>query len=479
MKSDAKKIFFDVSALVEYVSQYSCYSGIQRVVAVLISEVSKIVDSRILYISFVGPDGLHRCANFSEIGSDVILSPTLMASIFHRNGSNRKHPLLIGYHDRYIKYIFHKLKYEFFYRVKPEGIFKSHSFDPVKWEKGKIETKRKPRLSTKMFSEVSVSGDHLILLDSTWHPRHTKAFIEAKNRELDIHTMVHDLIPIKCSGSVVNPAPFKKWLLDSAQYTTRYLANSNFTKLDLCEFNISNGISHDVGLVPLAQCGLPENERCCGCSDCVPSANHDEVSLGFDHCDRLIDLPPGTRTVTLSPFALCVGTIEARKNMWRLALAWKKMIDNGMYDIPKLVFAGRLGWLYDDLADLLKGTGNIYGYVKIIEGPTDGELRFLYKNCKFTLNVSMYEGWGLPIGESLAYGKTSVVADVASLPEVGGDLVEYCDPHSIDSIHNAVLRLISEPSRLSELEDRIKGANLRSWNDVAKNLLLEILAPAG
>lgn len=83
----------------------------------------------------------------------------------------------------------------------------------------------------------------------------------------------------------------------------------------------------------------------------------------------------------------------------------------------------------------------------------------------------MYEGWGLPIGESLSFGKTAVVADNSSMPEVGGDLVEYCDAHSINSIYDACHKLISNPDHRRALEREISGASLRTWDDVTNDFL--------
>jgi hypothetical protein len=57
---------------------------------------------------------------------------------------------------------------------------------------------------------------------------------------------------------------------------------------------------------------------------------------------------------------------------------------------------------------------------------------------------------------------------------VGGDLVEYCDPQSIDSIAEACLRLIGDPTRREALEQRIATARLRSWDDVSRDLLAAI-----
>jgi len=127
-----------------------------------------------------------------------------------------------------------------------------------------------------------------------------------------------------------------------------------------------------------------------------------------------------------------------------------------------------------DFDALLQATGNIFGWVEVVECPTDAELATLYRKCQFLVMPSLYEGWGLPVGEALSYGKTAVVSGTSSLPEVGEDLVEYCDPVSIDSIMEACLRLIENPTYRAHLEQRIKETHLRGWEDVASELVAAI-----
>jgi len=50
-------------------------------------------------------------------------------------------------------------------------------------------------------------------------------------------------------------------------------------------------------------------------------------------------------------------------------------------------------------------------------------------------------------------------------------MVEYCDPHSLDSIEAACLKLIDDPGHRQALEARIRSAQLRSWDDVTHDML--------
>lgn len=169
-------------------------------------------------------------------------------------------------------------------------------------------------------------------------------------------------------------------------------------------------------------------------------------------------------------YVLHVGTIEVRKNIWRLVLAWKKILESGKKDVPYLVLAGRKGWFNDKLWDLLKVTDNLNGKVIVLHNVSDAQLDKLYKGCLFTIMISNYEGWGLPVGEALAYGKTSVVAQSTSLPEVGMDLVEYCNPLSINSIAASIIKLVYDVEYRLTLEKKIALKKLRNWTDVAQDL---------
>jgi len=203
-------------------------------------------------------------------------------------------------------------------------------------------------------------------------------------------------------------------------------------------------------------------------SEAKPGVSHEHAPCPKDDAVRI---PDHIRTLTKVPYVLVVGTFEVRKNLWQIAIVWDRLRQNAGRPLPKLVFAGGYGWLNNDFDKLMQATGQLGGWAEIIPAPSDNILAFLYRNCLFTITASFYEGWGLPIGESLAYGKTAVVSETSAMPEVGGDMVEYCDPHSLDSIEAACLRLIDDPDHRIRLEEKIALRHLRSWNDVAHDMV--------
>ena len=175
-----------------------------------------------------------------------------------------------------------------------------------------------------------------------------------------------------------------------------------------------------------------------------------------------------------TPFVLCVCTIEARKNHIYLFYVWQRMIDAGL-DVPDLVFVGRPGWRVQDLMDQIDASHNLGGRLHIMYGLSDEDLGALYDRCLFTVFPSFVEGWGLPVGESLARGKVCVASSTSSIPEVGGDFVIYVDPFNLDSGYKAISSLISNPTSLARRESELhKSFVARTWRDVGRDFFARV-----
>lgn len=135
-------------------------------------------------------------------------------------------------------------------------------------------------------------------------------------------------------------------------------------------------------------------------------------------------------------YLLYLGTLEPRKNIIRLIQAYAQLraTNAGM---PKLVLAGRKGWLYESIFAIVKELQLeediiFTGYIEAQESPIlmKGALAFLFP--------SMYEGFGMPPLEAMACGTPVLVSNAASLPEVVGDAGVYVDPMSVNSISKGI-----------------------------------------
>lgn len=177
------------------------------------------------------------------------------------------------------------------------------------------------------------------------------------------------------------------------------------------------------------------------------------------------------------PYVLCVGTIESRKNVWMLARVWKSLHQELGADAPRLLIAGRKGWLIADFEDFMAGNGAVDGLVRVFEQPSDADLHYLYRNCLFSVYPSLYEGWGLPIGESLWLGRPLACSNTSAMPEAGGDMADYFDPHDFAGMRAAIRRLIVDGEHRAARAANIDRKRLRSWDDVAEDLWRALRSP--
>jgi glycosyltransferase involved in cell wall biosynthesis len=180
-------------------------------------------------------------------------------------------------------------------------------------------------------------------------------------------------------------------------------------------------------------------------------------------------LPDG---LAAGSFVLCVGTIEPRKNHRALLAAWAKL-GRRRADLPELVIAGRPGWRSEDVVEQLRA--GAIPKVRWLEDLSDGALDALYRGCLFSVFPSVAEGWGLPIGESLARGKVCVTSEVSAMPEVGGRFAVYVDPGDSRSLETALARLLDDPAGRIARETEIRAEfKPRTWADVARTVMTEV-----
>ncbi|MGE3279651.1 MAG: glycosyltransferase [Alphaproteobacteria bacterium] len=177
-------------------------------------------------------------------------------------------------------------------------------------------------------------------------------------------------------------------------------------------------------------------------------------------------------------FVLFVATIEGRKNHQLMLKLWERMIADGD-DPPVLVCVGRLGWKSSDFLSRLIETDYLQGKIVLLRDISDTHLRLLYEKCLFTVCPTFYEGWGLPVGESLALGKICVCSDRASLPEVAGDYGLYINIDDFGSSLSLVRELIRDDERRNQLEENIRlGYPRISWGEVAGTIIRACITAA-
>jgi glycosyltransferase involved in cell wall biosynthesis len=168
-------------------------------------------------------------------------------------------------------------------------------------------------------------------------------------------------------------------------------------------------------------------------------------------------------------YLLTVGTIEPRKNLSRLLDALAILIRQGE-DI-NLVIVGRLGWLYHDFLNKLEH----FEYRDAVIRPgfvPDSDLPAVYTGATATVTASIYEGFGLPILESMACGTPVISSRTSSLPEFGGEAAHYFDPRDVQEM----AAVIGAVWRVAELRRDMQAlgreqARCFSWEQAASETM--------
>ncbi len=286
-------------------------------------------------------------------------------------------------------------------------------------------------------------ADLIIMLGDDWKSPGRSAVIYRLKREHGFRTawMIYDLIPIlfpQFFGPGF-PERFNLWLVDTLWAADLLLTISENTRADIQRFCLAGGIPAP----PVEVIRLGEN---------LPAVGEAQ-------------LPQALQMTANQPFALCVGTVEVRKNQLLLYHVWRKLIEKlGPERTPCLIVVGMRGWMGGNTMHLAENDPVTRAHVRFLPKCNDAELRWLYRHCLFTLYPSFYEGWGLPVAESLAFGKYCIASDRSSIPEIGGDLVAMHDPTSVEQ---CVARALDPAFRASR-EDRIRRLyRRREWSECA------------
>lgn len=184
-------------------------------------------------------------------------------------------------------------------------------------------------------------------------------------------------------------------------------------------------------------------------------------------------------------YFLYLGTLQPRKNILGLVEAYEEFLrrlaahnlkskknKGRVLSEPKLVIAGKVGWLADELLKRIQDSP--FKEKIILTGFVEDKFkRALYQNAIASLLLSFYEGFGIPVLESLQVGTIPIVADNSSLPEVVGEagfLLKNPNSHEVSS---AMLKVYQMPHK--ELQ-KYKTAMQRQakkfdWSRSAKIIL--------
>jgi glycosyltransferase involved in cell wall biosynthesis len=294
-------------------------------------------------------------------------------------------------------------------------------------------------------------GDVILVLGASW--TYQQFFVELnrlKGLGLSIISLVYDLIPIVTpSFPQESKVEFTRGLIQLLSVSDCVATISQSTRIDLDEFAKSENLVSPKGPVTKLPGGFSGKK-----------ANKSELNK-FQH----------------KSYILMVGTIEERKNHLVVLRAYVKTLASvGASNTPDLIIVGRLGWNINGFIDEFKTKLKLEERSKVTlltHNVDDQTLAELYAGALFTIYPSKYEGWGLPVSESLDFGVPVITSTTSSLPEAGEDYAIYVDPNDIDQLSDAMIKWITDPSALLQNRSMLRSRQAVTISDVVNLLKVE------
>ena len=295
----------------------------------------------------------------------------------------------------------------------------------------------------------------LLVLGGAWirNERYVNSLCATKRlKRLHLVAFIHDVIQAKFQHWFPENAGAEfasncRRLIESADHL---IVNSRCTLEDLREFcNEQNLVTPPIDQVRFG--------------DEIESAAALEEEPQFD---RLLPILQG------KPFILCVSALDIRKNHILLYNVWERMLAEYGPRTPHLIMVGSKGWNIDQFLSLVEKSARIRHVFHILNGINDASLQWLYRNSLFTVYPSLYEGWGLPVAESLKHGKVSVAAKAGAVPEIAPELTDLIDPLDFPSWYSAITGYAFNEHRLRSREKHVREYRPVTWAESAKSLQL-------
>ena len=308
-------------------------------------------------------------------------------------------------------------------------------------------------------SAILQPGDMLIALGAPWTRSDYGIMLSSLKLRYKVKfgILLYDLIPIVrpefCHPSLIET--FTTWCRSALPHCDVILTISHATADDVRRVGGSIG-RPDVPILPIP------------------------IGTGFTATKvDALTAPLPSAVLAQSRYVLFVSTIEPRKNHVLAFRIWRRLLEQMPRDqVPTLVLAGRVGWMSEDLMQQIANSRWLDGHLIHVRETCDAVLQALYRGSAFTLFPSLYEGWGLPVSESLGFGRPCLASTSTSIPEAGGNLCAYFDPEDGPAAYALVHRAITDRAMLGEMEARISQVYRPTPWSVTAATILEIAQEA-
>lgn len=199
----------------------------------------------------------------------------------------------------------------------------------------------------------------------------------------------------------------------------------------------------------------------------VPEEKIHVCHWGIDRKVFYPHIPKPNKYTSGRPFFFSVSCDIGRKNTISILHAYEILLQNSPEHDLVLV------WRNPPVDVLDKYTqGRFRGRVHFVSGVSEEELSDLYAEATATFFPSKYEGFGLPVLESMASGTPIVTCNNSSLGEIGGDAALYVEPEDIEVMANLMAGFENKTlDRVSLSKNCLNHVDRFTWSACAQKTI--------
>ncbi|MBC7654059.1 MAG: glycosyltransferase family 4 protein, partial [Oligoflexus sp.] len=178
-----------------------------------------------------------------------------------------------------------------------------------------------------------------------------------------------------------------------------------------------------------------------------------------------------------NPYFICLGSIHPRKNSITLLKAFQKFKSENLQYPHQLIFVGRKAWKNAEIEEYLKSMS--FRKDVLFKGVMDDtEISKILASATASIYASLFEGFGLPVIESLACGTPIITSKGTSMEEISKGSAYLFEPLSVDELMEQMIFIINNKGIVNEkVISGLAVAEEYNWDKTA-NLLWEVILKA-
>lgn len=307
---------------------------------------------------------------------------------------------------------------------------------------------------------IEINADDLFILpDAYWTRRGVwQAAAEARKSGATTATVIYDLIPLTHPQYVGQKRMegFRRYLHQAIQHSDLIVAISKTVEDELNEYIRQNRSQFDQVPIDVRHVTLGAELKLV----------HGEVRESVQN----LFAPKSSEASSTKPPYLMVATFDPRKNHHYLLdafdLLWQANSE------LRLCLVGRVGSLCEDVVHRIRNHQAFGSQLFAIHDMKDAELQFCYQACRGVIFPSIVEGFGLPIVESLWFGKKTFASDTPIHREVGRSDCTYFNLSSPASLAEEIQKWEQTPDHLKHQQPARRPT---TWEECSRQLIAHCL----